>query len=185
MNAVVHANTHKALRSEDDQSRHRSGARILVLGIGNILMGDDGVGVYVARELHKHPRAGVLIAEAGNAILEAIPLLAWADRVLVIDALMAQGPPGTIYFAPFERIASQQRQNSLHELDIGTALSFLPVGCSWPEVFVLGVEPATLDWSLNLSPEVLLALPHAVRSANEQLQRWRMAVRFRREPHDE
>jgi len=185
MSAVAQANADKSLHSSEAKSRHRSGSRILVLGIGNTLMGDDGVGVYVARELRKYPRAGVLITEIGNAMLEAIPLLAWADRVLVIDALMAHGPPGTIYFAPFERIASQQRQNSLHELDIGTALSFLPVGCLRPEVFVLGVEPARLDWSLNLSPQILLTLPHVVRNANEQLQQWRLDVRFRRELHDE
>jgi len=185
MNAEDQANTHKSLHRREDKRGPRSGARILALGIGNMLMGDDGVGVHVAHELHKYPRAGILIAEIGNAILEAVPLLTWADRVLVIDALMAQGPPGTIYFAPFEHIASQPRQHSLHELDIGTALSFLPVGCLRPEVFVLGVEPANLDWSLKLSPEVLLALPHVVRCANEHLQQWRMAVRYRRELRDE
>jgi len=180
MSVVVQANIDKSLHSADDKSRHRAGARILVLGIGNTLRGDDGVGVYVVRELRKYPRAGVLIAEIGNAILEAVPLLTWADRVLVIDALMAHGPPGTIYFAPFECIASQQGRNSLHELDVGTALSFLPVGRLRPDVSVLGVEPASLDWSLKLSPEVLHVLPHVVTSAQEQLQQWRMAVRFRR-----
>jgi hydrogenase maturation protease len=185
MNTVIQANADKSPRSSDDKTQRRPGARILVLGIGNILRGDDGIGVHIARELRKYPRAGVLITEIGNAILEAVPLLAWADRVLVIDALMAQGPPGSIYFAPFERIVSQQGRDSLHELDIGTAMSFLPGGFLRPEVFVLGVEPACLDWSLNLSPEVLLALPHVVRSANEQLRQWRWAVGFRRGVHDE
>jgi len=185
MNTEGQMRPDKSFRSGDGKRWRRPGARILVLGIGNMLMGDDGVGVHVARELRKYPRAGILMAEIGNAILEAGPLLMWADRVLVIDALMACGPPGTIYFAPFEQMASQWGRTSLHELDIGTALNFLPVGSLRPEVFVLGVEPASLDWSLNLSPEVLLALPHVVRSANELLQQWRMAVRFRRELHDE
>jgi hydrogenase maturation protease len=184
MNDLVQEQNDQSPHSAYDKGRRR-GARLLVLGIGNLLMGDDGVGVHVARELRKYPRAGVLVTEIGSAILEAVPLLTWADRVLVIDALMAHGPPGTIYFAPFERIASQPRKKSLHELDLGTALSFLPDGCSQPEVFVLGVQPANLDWSLDLSPEVLRALPHAVTHANEQLRQWRRAVRFCREVHDE
>lgn len=181
---LVQAHTDQSLHRAYDKGRRRPGARLLVLGIGNMLMGDDGVGVHVVRELRKYPRAGVLVTEIGNAILEAVPLLTWADRVLVIDSLLAQGPPGTIYFAPFECMTSQQRQHSLHELDIGTALSFLPDGCSRPDVFVLGVQPANLDWSLDLSPDVLRAVPHAVAHANEQLRQWRRSVRLCREVHD-
>lgn len=185
MNAETGVKANRAPCSGNSKPNYRSGARILVLGIGNILMGDDGIGVYATRELRKCPHAGVLVTEIGNAILEAVPLLSWADRVLVIDALQANGSPGTIYFAPFERIASQQGQNSLHELDLETALNFLPIGCARPEVFVLGVEPASLDWGLNLSPQVRFVLPQVVTSANEQLRQWRRAVRIGRQLHDE
>ena len=147
--------------------------RLLVLGIGSILMSDDGVGVHAVNELRKKPRAGVLITEVGTALLDAVHLLSWADRVIVIDALHAQSCPGTIYWASFSEILHRKGSLSLHELDLSAALAFMPRGATKPEIFVLGVQPACLDMGLELSPEVAAAIPQILTNINQKLTEWR------------
>ncbi len=147
--------------------------RLLVLGVGSILMSDDGAGVRVVNELRKKPRAGVLVTEVGTALLDAVNLLCWADRVIVIDALHAQGIPGTIYWANFSEILHAKGSLSLHELDLNAALEFMPRGASRPEIFVLGIQPACLDMGLELSPTVAAAIPEVMLIIEQKLAEWR------------
>ena len=147
--------------------------RLLVLGVGNILMSDDGVGVHAVRELRKKPRAGVLVTEVGTALLDAVGLLSWADRVLVIDAVHAQGVPGTIYWASFSEILHRSGTLSLHELDLSAALAFMPRDSIVPEIFVLGLQPASLDMGLELSPAAAAAIPQVLRTVDQKLSEWR------------
>ncbi len=163
------------LRSDSQVMRKagRRRARLLVLGVGNLLMSDDGVGVHVVRELQKRPHAGVLVTEVGTAIFDATSLLGWADRVLVIDALYASGPPGTIYFAGFPSVLQCRGHMSLHELDISAAMELMPRKWDRPEVFVMGVEPESLAMGLELSAEVLAAVPKVVLEVDAKLKAWR------------
>ena len=147
--------------------------RLLVLGVGSILMSDDGVGVHVVNEYRKKPRAGVLVTEVGTAILDAVSLLMWADRVIVIDALHAQGAPGSIYFASFSEILHKSGNLSLHELDLSAALQFMPRGVPKPEIFVLGIEPASLEMGLELSPAVSAAIPQVLMILDQKVTAWR------------
>ena len=153
--------------------RPRRRPRLLVLGIGNALASDDGVGVHVVRELRRHPRAGVLVTETGTAILDALPLLAWADRVVVIDALRAGRAPGTIYWT---RLAERGRESSpfsLHELDLSRALTLLPPDRARPEIWVVAVEPERLGLGLDLSPAVRAAVSRVATLVNQKLAQWR------------
>ena len=147
--------------------------RLLVLGIGNVLMSDDGVGVYAVQELRRQPRTGALITEVGIAMLDAVSLLAWADRVLVIDALRAGGAPGSIYRAEAGDLRREPARLALHELDLMGALELLPPGQRTAEISVLGVEPERLEPGLGLSPKVAAALPSVVRMVNETVVEWR------------
>jgi hydrogenase maturation protease len=148
-------------------------ARLLVLGIGNILMSDDGVGVYAIQELRRRPPGGALLREVGIAMLDAVSLLARADRVLVIDALHAGGVPGSIYQTEAGDLLHEPARLALHELDLLGALQLLPPGQRPLEISVLGVEPERLEPGLGLSPKVAAALPAVVRMVNETVARWR------------
>ena len=145
--------------------------RVLIAGLGNILLGDDGVGVHAVRRLGKSPLAGVLAVEVGTAVLDALHLFAWADKILAIDAMRAGGPSGTIYaFAP-EDIAEPSPSVSLHELSLTAALRLLPPG-NQPESKVLGVEPGMIDYGLDLSPSVQAALPRLIAITREIAAAW-------------
>jgi hydrogenase maturation protease len=148
--------------------------RLLVLGIGNVLMSDDGVGVFAVEELRKQPRAGgVLITEVGTAIFEAVALLARADRVLVIDAFRAGGVPGTIYQVGSGDLLREPTRLALHEMDLMGALELLPPGQRPQEISMLGVEPECLEPGLGLSPTVAAVLPSLVRIVNDTVAEWR------------
>ncbi len=145
--------------------------RLLIAGLGNLLLMDDGVGVHAVRELQKTPPPGALVAEVGSAVLNALHLLEWADKVLALDALQAGGPPGTIYACGSGDVDRGGLQASLHELNFLAALDFLK-SKSRPEIVIFGVEPERIDYGLELTPPVAAALPRLTAAVREQVRRW-------------
>jgi hydrogenase maturation protease len=131
----------------------------LVLGIGNLLLGDEGVGIHAVRELERKAEhlKGVEILEVGTAILDALPALEKAERVILLDAMQAQGEPGSVYRVPLSRCSGSQQIASMHGFDIFRVLT-LAERKEPPEVIVLGVEPAHMGWSMELSPPVTKGL---------------------------
>jgi hydrogenase maturation protease len=115
----------------------------------------------------------VLVTEVGTALLDAVHLLSWADRAIVIDALHAQSCPGTIYWASYSEILHRKGSLSLHEFDLSAALAFMPRDATKPEIFVLGVQPASLDMGLELSPAVAAAIPLISLNIDQKLTEWR------------
>lgn len=146
--------------------------RILTAGLGNLLLMDDGVGVHAIQELQKNPPAGAVVVEVGTAVLQALHLLEWADKVLAIDAMQAGRRPGTVYAFGAEDVAQDGVQASLHELNFLAALDFLKRGTK-PEIIIFGVEPERIDYGLDLTPAVAAALPALTAAAREQVRRWR------------
>ncbi len=147
--------------------------KILIAGLGNLLLRDDGVGVHVIRELRKDPQPGILAVEVGTAVLDALHLFEWADRILAIDAMQAGGSPGTIYSLRVSDVEDRGPQASLHELSLLAALRFIPDPRK-PEIMILGVEPKIIDFGLELSPQLGAALPAVIRCAKERVHSWRL-----------
>lgn len=131
----------------------------LVLGLGNQLLGDEGVGVHAAEELLRGPLpSGVVVLDVGTAVLDALPAMEAAERIVVVDAVRADRAPGTVYRVPFDEMRRPQVIGSVHGFDLSRALA-LSGRTDEPEVVVIGVEPETIDWSLELSPPVQEAMP--------------------------
>lgn len=145
--------------------------RILIAGLGNLLLKDDGVGIHSIMELQKAPLPGVVLADIGAALLPALHLFEEADKVLAIDAMQAGGEPGTIYAFEPRDVAEAECQASLHELGLVAALRFLPED-QRPEVAILGVEPGEIDYGLELTPAVQAALPGLVQAARDLVAQW-------------
>ena len=146
--------------------------RILIAGLGNLLLMDDGVGVHAVLELQKNPPPGAVVAEVGTAVLNALHLLEWADKVLAIDAMQAGGAPGTVYACGAGDVAPGGIKASLHELNLLAALDFLKVKAK-PEIVIFGVEPEQIDYGLDLTPLVAAALPELTTAVRAQVRRWR------------
>lgn len=151
--------------------RPRRRPRILIAGLGNSLLKDDGVGVHAVQALSKRrmPR-GVVAAEIGTAILDGLHLLERADKVLAIDAMQAGGRPGDIYAFALDDVDNPPVKPSLHDFGLRGVFEFLPG--RRPEVLVLGVEPAEIGVGLELTPEVAASLPRVVHEALRIVDRW-------------
>ncbi len=148
----------------------RTKPRILVVGLGNLLLRDDGVGVHVVRELKGRVPRSVLAVEVGTAVMDALHLLEDADKVLAVDAMEAGGMPGTIYALHSSDVEDRPTQASLHELNLISALHFLR---RRPEILILGVEPEVIEFGLELSPSVKTAVPRVVEEVYRTVAAWR------------
>jgi hydrogenase maturation protease len=148
-------------------SRHSSGrirpTRTLVVGLGNVLLKDDGVGVHAVRELRKVLPRRIVTVEVGTAVLDALHLFEWADRIIGIDAMQAGGAPGTIYSFGVDDVEDRGVQASLHEMGLIACLRFLKG--RRPAISMLAVEPEIIDSGLELSAPVREALPKLIQAA--------------------
>lgn len=141
----------------------------LILGIGNELLGDEGVGVHAARLLRKEslPKQ-TKILEVGTAILDALPDLEQADRVIILDAMKDDQPPGTVYKIPLDHCRGASCIASMHGFDIFRVMAL--AGCSSPPpVLVFGVEPQEINWSLELSTTVTDSMPYLLDAVQAEL----------------
>ncbi|MGD9211471.1 MAG: hydrogenase maturation protease [Desulfobacteraceae bacterium] len=132
--------------------------RTLVMGIGNLLLSDNGVGVHVAHFLSKRRLpAGIDVLDVGTAFFDALPAMEKAERIVIIDAVKAGGKPGDIYRLPFEKSISDPL-TTLHSFDIFGMLD-LTDNPNSVQIVLIGVEPEKLDWGIDLSLSVSQVLP--------------------------
>jgi hydrogenase maturation protease len=143
----------------------------LVIGLGNSLLRDDGIGVHAARELAKASLEGVQVLEVGTDVFSAVSWLESVPRALVIDAMDAGGLPGTLYQCGAQDIQVDPVRASLHELSLLAVMEFIPRD-KRPAITILGVQPAVIDYGLELSPNLRNALPRVVEAARAILAGW-------------
>jgi hydrogenase maturation protease len=136
----------------------------LILGIGNCLLSDDGIGVHAARLLQVEPPPETTVQAIETDFFSALPFLERSAKALVIDAMDAGRPPGTLYYCRSQDLAQSDRRHSLHEFGLLGALEFLDEEHRH-EVHILGVQPDCRGLGLHLSPRVAAVLPEVVRAA--------------------
>lgn len=144
-----------------------------VYGIGNILMGDDGIGPAVVRHLASLPLASdVVLEDLGTPSLDLPAYLLGFDRVIFIDAVALDAPPGTIRVFSRDEITSVPTgiRVSPHEPSINDALIVLDFAGTAPrDVVLVGVVPETLEGGMRLSPRVAGAVEEASEVVRGQL----------------
>lgn len=146
------------------------GPRVLAVGLGNLLLGDDGAGVHAVGRLRECGLRGVLALDVGTAVLDALHLIERVDRLLAFDALRAGGLPGTLYALELGAVRDEGLRYSVHELSLAGALRLARRRPE--EIVILGVEPARIDFGDQLSEPVARALPGLVAAARRVIQRW-------------
>lgn len=148
--------------------------RVLVAGIGNIFLGDDGFGVEVARRLAHEPfPEGVRVADFGIRGLHlAYELLDGYDTAILIDAAPRGGAPGTVYVIEPELAGDETHAGGslldAHGMEPVAVLGLLAtLGGSVGRVLVVGCEPATIEEGIGLSEPVARVVAEAVRVVRE------------------
>lgn len=137
--------------------------RRVVLGIGNLLLRDEGVGIHVVKALagHQFP-PDVEVIDGATAGCDLLPLISGADRVVIVDALEGGEPPGAVYRLTPEDFDQEPHEGSvsLHDIGITDVLKMLKLmEGHLPPVVIVGIEPGKIEVGLELTPEVAASLP--------------------------
>jgi hydrogenase maturation protease len=147
---------------------------VLVLGVGNVLLGDEGVGVHVVRRLAAEPSgdvSGARIVDGGTLGIELLPFVDDARALLLIDAVELGAPPGTVVLIRGEDLRARLGGlTSAHQVGLGDLVTVARLMGTLPQrTSLIGVQPAALDVGLELSAPVAAALPDALRLAREEI----------------
>ena len=138
---------------------------VLVLGIGNILLRDEGVGGRVIEQMQKKRLPDdVELVDGGTAGADLLNVLAERRKVIVIDAVQADCEPGTVLrFTADDLVRPDGVGMSLHELGLGEALTMnKQLGCEPKDVVVFGIKPKDIRCGLELSEEIAASVPKVV-----------------------
>jgi hydrogenase maturation protease len=152
-----------------------------VLGVGNILLQDEGIGVQALECLRAcyHLPRGVQALDGGVLGLDLLPYIEGVDNLLILDAIETGQAPGTLLRLEGDAIhARLALKMSIHQVGLQEVLATLALQGKLPARVVLwGVQPASLDWGVELSPAVAMRLNDLVDAAAAELCEWGLAVR--------
>lgn len=150
---------------------------LLVLGIGNTLLRDDGAGVHAAVRLE--PRltghAGSRVLDAGTLSFSLLPDVESCDALVVMDAAREGAAAGTVSVreGPAMDAFIRRRNRSVHEVGLSDLLDMARLaGCLPARRALIGIEPEAIDWGVGCSATVEPALARAVEAALELVERW-------------
>jgi hydrogenase maturation protease len=136
-----------------DEKRH-----VMVLGVGNILFTDEGVGIHVVKAMMERYEFGpnVSLEDGGVLGMNLLGVISEADHLIVVDAIKDGNMPGTLYRLQGEEIPKRVfKKNSLHQVDLLEALALCQVLDKAPETVIVGVEPKDIETvGLGLTPPV-------------------------------
>lgn len=148
--------------------------RIIVLGVGNILLSDEGVGVRAVEKLQRDfiLPVGVEVIDGGTTGMEMLEDLAGADHILIVDAVRSGNAPASIVRLAGEQVPVFFRTKlSPHQIGLSDVLATLVLTGEQPGgVTVIGVEPVSLETAMALSPQVEAVLPEVVSLVVDELR---------------
>jgi hydrogenase maturation protease len=145
--------------------------KILIVGIGNKVCRDEGIGVHVIEEMEdmKLPEH-VQLLDIGTSTLDLVSHLEGVKKLIAVDALKAGGPPGTIYrFTPEDLLPKEGGPISLHEIGLLESLNAAKETGKEIKTVIIGVEPKVLDWGVELSEEVKKKIPAIIEAVKKEL----------------
>lgn len=155
-------------------------ANPLVLGIGNLLLRDEGVGVHVIRELERlvaaNPGAvppGTRLLDGGTLGLELLPTLASASLVVLVDAINLALPGGTVGIIAGDDIEGTLAGHvSPHQVGVADLVGAARLTGVMPPASLVAIRPESIEIGLELSPVVAASLAKAVAATCAEL--WRL-----------
>ena len=153
--------------------------KTLILGMGNPILTDDGVGIRVVREIEaKIDEGAATVLDASVSGLGLLDLLAGYDKAIIVDAIHTGGEaePGEIMVLSPDSFEASRRLSCIHDVDFATALDLgKKLGIHLPqEIVIYAIEASdTTTFSEELTPEVEQAIPACVEMVLEELQKAR------------
>lgn len=139
--------------------------KTLILGVGNLLLKDEGVGIHVVRALEKETLPpGVSLLDGGTGGLHLIGWLTGYDRIILVDATLDDHPPGTVRLIRPRFATDYPPLMSAHEIGLRDMIEAMLLCGDLPDVHLIVVSAADLhEVDMTLSPAVEAAVPEVIR----------------------
>lgn len=152
--------------------------RTLILGIGNTLLTDEGIGIHVLNELRAQSRfeGNVEYLDGGTLSFTLATPIESADRLIVIDASELKQPAGSV--ALFENEAMDSfitsgNKKSVHEVGLADVMSIAMLNDRLPaRRALIGIQPDSIDWGDHPTARLQEAIPQACQQVRDLMQRW-------------
>jgi hydrogenase maturation protease len=159
----------------NDDMTHPADGEIVVLGLGNLLRRDEGLGVRALQRLrdgYAIPER-VRLVDGGTLGLELISHVEGAEYLLVLDAMLTDGPPGSLLRLAGDDVPAFFGVRMSHDVGLADLLAILVLRDSLPrEVVVLGMQPGLIELGWELSSDVEERLDTLAAAAAHELRRW-------------
>ena len=148
--------------------------KIIILGLGNELMSDEGIGVHAAKELQKKKLPPhVEVIEGGTDGFGLLNIITATDYLIIIDTLKGGDTPGTIYRFNFKDAPEcpDPFKTSIHQIGILEVLNLSGLIGKTPETVIFGIEPKQISMGMELSPSVKNKIPRLLDLIMEEVKR--------------
>ena len=160
--------------------------KVLIMGVGNTLLQDDGIGIHITESLKSQdsayslaattfPNSEISILDGGTIGLSLLPEIEDADAVIIVDASEIGERPGTLRIFQNAEIDQQLsgKKRSVHEVALADLFAAASIRGRCPARRALfAIQPGSTDLGLQLTPEVNAAIPHACEAVNDMTRRW-------------
>jgi len=145
--------------------------KTLILGVGNLLLKDEGVGIHVIRALEKENLpSGIDVMDGGTGGLHLLSWLEEYDRIIMIDATLDQNPPGTIRLIQPHYASDFPPLMSAHEIGLRDMIEAMTISGKVPEILLIVVSVADInEVGMELSSEVAAAIPEVIGMVRKSL----------------
>jgi hydrogenase maturation protease len=138
--------------------------RVVVIGVGNLLLQDEGIGVHVVQALQGIDLPPDVRLIDGGTSPDLIAYTRAGEKMIIIDAAQTGGEPGTVYrFLPEDLAESKAALTSAHEMGVVENLRVMSLTGNRPaETIIIGIEPAEMGWGMELSEPLHRKVPDIV-----------------------
>ncbi len=149
--------------------------KLLVLGVGNVLMMDEGAGVHAIHEFWKEKKnydeAVVDFIDGGTFTQDIFYLFEEYEHLLVLDIVRAGHESGTIYSLDEDDLIQNEKQMlSLHDVDLLDSLKMAQMRGHRPTLKVVGIEPDKINWGTEMTPALVKAFPSFMKVAKKHIE---------------
>ena len=145
--------------------KDKQASRVVIIGVGNLLMRDEGIGIHAVQALQEMELPDNIDIVDGGTSPDIVAYTRAGNKVIIIDSAKAGGEPGAVYrFMPEDLEDDSSEILSAHEMGVPQNLRLMALSGNEPsEVIIIGIEPKEIDLGTELSPELETKLPDIIR----------------------
>lgn len=161
----------------EGEGKFANPGRTMVLGVGNLLLKDEGFGIHVVSEMQKHRAKlkvppDVEIIDGGTLGLDLLHVIEGVDRLIVVDIINSEKPPGTTFrFRPQDIETVSAKKISFHQVTLFDVLHMAESSGKTPrDIIIIAVQPKEVNWGMELTDELKKKIPEIIKLVLKELK---------------